>query len=150
MGQVPLPPQPHFPGQTERPSEAYFAPFKVGLGPDVSELAASAAFAAGLQAFAQRYYWEAHEFWEPVWMALPPNGAERLFLRGLIQLANAGLKARMGRDGAAVRVLKLADAAVAEAFHRASGPIFELTDSDVRVLRRQVIDDSASIMHYRA
>ncbi|SPF81612.1 DUF309 domain-containing protein [Pseudoprimorskyibacter insulae] len=150
-GPLTLPPEPYFPGQNTRPSETYFAPFKAGVSGGVGELEECAAFSAGLSAFGERYYWEAHEFWEPVWMALPQNSVEKLFLRGLIQLANAGLKARMGKDGAALRILKLADAALAEALVRAGdAPILGMSRGAVQGLRRQAIEDSASIVHYDA
>ena len=48
---------------------------------------------------------EAHEVWEPVWLACRPNSAERRLLQALIQYANAALKAEMGRDRAAARLL---------------------------------------------
>ena len=40
-------------------------------------------------------------------MVLPPASAERHLLQGLIQLANGGLKARMGRENAARRIAAL-------------------------------------------
>lgn len=109
-----LPPQPYFPGRTPRPDEALFAPLKEGAEAGVT----SPAFTGGLGAFEARYYWEAHELWEAVWMALPPASAEKLWLQGVIQLANAGLKARMGRMAAARRCLALADTALTEAARR--------------------------------
>ena len=50
------------------------------------------------------YYWEAHEVWEPVWLASPPNGRARTLLRALIQTANAHLKIKMNRPRAVVRL----------------------------------------------
>jgi uncharacterized protein len=55
------------------------------------------------------FFWEAHEVWEAVWMACPANSRERRLLRTLIQLANAGLKLRMGRANAAARLLAEAE-----------------------------------------
>ncbi len=139
-----LPEVPHLPGRTPRPPESLFAPLKQGLTPALppGALAASPAFRAGLHAFIRRYYWEAHEFWEAVWACLPPAGAERLFLRGLIQLANAGLKARMGRPAAAVKILALADAALAEAGQRHAGILMGLTRERLVALRQQAATDS--------
>lgn len=117
-----LPPQPYLPGRTDRPGPEWFAPQR---GPG--------AFAAGFEAFERGYFWEAHELWEPVWMAQPPASAERALLRGLIQLANAGLKRRMGRDAAAVRILALADAALSEALAR--GPVLGVTHEKAIALR---------------
>jgi hypothetical protein len=51
------------------------------------------------------FYWEAHEVLEAVWMATAHNSRDRIALRAIIQLANAGLKLRMGRALAAKRLL---------------------------------------------
>ncbi len=53
-------------------------------------------------------YWESHEVLEAVWKAAPMNGPDRVILQGLIQIANAGLKQKMGRGGAAGRLVKQA------------------------------------------
>jgi len=140
-----LPPLPHLPGRTPRPPEALFAPLKEGLSAamDPAALAASPAFREGLRACRAGYYWEAHELWEAVWMCLPPAGAERLILRGVIQLANAGLKRRMGRKAAAARILVLADDALAEGTRRRGLAGLALSRSTIAGLRRQVAGDSA-------
>ena len=136
------------PGQTPRPPETLFAPLKAGIGPHlrIDELAESRCFQAGREAFAARYYWEAHELWEAIWMALPPQSAERVFLRGLIQLANAGLKVRMGRQQAALRILSLADAALCEAMTRCAPGRAEglmgLTLQEVGTMRALATGDS--------
>lgn len=41
--------------------------------------------------------WEAHEVWEHLWRELPREDPRARALRGLIQVAAAGLKAREGR-----------------------------------------------------
>lgn len=125
-----LPPDPHFPGRTPRPDPALFAPFRGN--PD-------AALRAGLSAFAARYYWEAHECWEGVWMAEPQASAARHLMRGLIQLANAGLKRRMGREAAALRILVLADASLREV----QGAPLGLDAGAVQRLRGQVLAEIA-------
>lgn len=63
----------------------------------------------------RRYFWEAQEVLEPVWMRAVPNSRERSLMQGLIQLANACLKAEMGRPTAARRLLDLARAHFDEA-----------------------------------
>jgi len=134
---------PHLPGRTPRPPEAAFAPLKAALGTagDTGALAASAAFAAAQDLFERRYYWEAHELYEAVWMRLLPAGPERVLLRGLIQLANAGLKARMGRAAAARRILALADAALAEAAVRGGG--MGLNPERIARFRAQAAEETA-------
>lgn len=125
----------HLPGLTPRPDPALFAPARAALrGQDRADLASSASFHLGFEAFDAGYFWESHEFWEPVWMALPEGGAERELLRGLIQLANCGLKRRMGRDRAAARILALADAALARAFGRGDS-LMGLRRERVEVMR---------------
>lgn len=107
---------PYLPGLTPRPAEGAFDALKAGLdGLDPAGLADSACFRAGFEAFGRRLYWEAHELWEPVWLRLP-EGGERALVQGLIQLANCGLKRRMGRDRAAARIILLAGAALMRAY----------------------------------
>jgi hypothetical protein len=47
--------------------------------------------------FNHGYYWEAHEAWESLWHAAGRTGPTANFLKGLIKLAAAGVKAREGR-----------------------------------------------------
>jgi hypothetical protein len=68
----------------------------------------------GLSLYAGGFFWEAHEVWEAVWKAAPMNGPDRIALRALIQLANTGLKLRMGRNAAAARLLAEAAELVTE------------------------------------
>ncbi len=136
-GALDLPSEPYMPGRNARPDAALFAPLKAGIvaGSAVAELAASDAFRGGREAFAREYFWEAHELWEAVWLALPPASAERHLLRGLIQLANAGLKRRMDEPKAATRAAGLADTALAEAFLHAGQPLMGLGRDDLPGLR---------------
>lgn len=135
MAGIDLPVVPHLPGQTPRPPESWSDAFKIGLSPGLSSdaLARHPAFAGGRAAFDAGYYWEAHELWEAVWTCLPPASADRHLLRGLIQLANAGLKRRMGRPEAVRRILVLAETALDEAFltgrHRLMGVSREDADA---------------------
>jgi len=139
-----LPPAPHYPGRNPRPDPALFAPALSGLeGLTPTELAASPAFAGGLAAFRAGFYWEAHEFWEAVWSALPQASAERELLRGLIQLANAGLKRRMGREGAVARILPLAEAALREARRRGGESLMGLDAATLLALWAQIQEETA-------
>ncbi len=98
--------EPYVPGITKRPEEGRYDAIRDsarhGMTPD--QLAASDAFQTGLRFLHTGWFWEAHEVLEPVWMACPPNSRERALCRALIQLANARLKARMGRPQAAARL----------------------------------------------
>ncbi len=62
------------------------------------------AFRFGVDLYNAGFYWEAHEVWEPVWMALPPNSRERIACQALIQAANGCLKLRFGGAKAFVRL----------------------------------------------
>ncbi|MCA0870690.1 DUF309 domain-containing protein [Seohaeicola saemankumensis] len=73
-----------------------------------AELAGTDAWRAGWQYFETGFYWEAHELWEPVWMALPEGAPDRALVQASIQLANACLKARMGRLRAVFRLCDIA------------------------------------------
>lgn len=55
------------------------------------------AYLYGLDLFNHGYYWEAHEAWESLWHASGRSGPTADFLKGLIKLAAAGVKAREGR-----------------------------------------------------
>ena len=140
-----LPAVAHVPGLNQRPKDALFAAAKAGLSAGVppAALAESAAFRGGLEAFARGYYWEAHELFEAVWRCLPPASAERHLLRGLIQLANAGLKARMARTKAVGRIRTLAEASLTEAFLRGQARLMGLTPRDLAAFRRQIDSDIA-------
>jgi hypothetical protein len=62
----------------------------------------------GMDLFNHGYYWEAHESWEAVWIALGRTGLDADFIKGLIKLAAAGVKAREGRREGIARHAKRA------------------------------------------
>ncbi len=100
---------PHVPGTGSRPDrdrlDQITATVPAGaLAPEC--LVAQPAFHWGRRFHGAGFHWEAHEVWEAVWMACPPNGRERRLLRCLIQTTNAGLKLRMGRPRAALRLVR--------------------------------------------
>lgn len=100
----------YLPGLTARHDEALFAAVKAAAPvPTRSEAAEdNLAWRHGLDLFAAGYFWEAHEVLEAVWMNAAPNSAEKHVVQGVIQLANAALKCRMGRANAATRLTALA------------------------------------------
>ena len=57
----------------------------------------------GFDLFNGGYYWEAHELWEGLWHACGRHGTTADFLKALIKLAAAGVKAREGRFGGVKR-----------------------------------------------
>ncbi len=57
-------------------------------------------FCFAVDLFNYGYYWESHEAWESLWHACGRRGVAADFLKALIKLAAAGVKAREGRpDG---------------------------------------------------
>jgi len=68
--------------------------------PDPDQPRSSREFLFGCDLFNHGYYWEAHEEWEGLWHACGRKGVLADFLKALIHLAAAGVKAREGRlDG---------------------------------------------------
>lgn len=68
------------------------------------------------------FFWESHEILEAVWKAAPMGGRDRILLRACIQIANAGLKHRLGRVRAVERLLGEAKTELAELSVRAASP----------------------------
>ncbi|WP_168223064.1 DUF309 domain-containing protein [Oceanicola sp. D3] len=101
----------YVPGQTARHPEGAFDGLRATAEP---KPLASEALTTGLDWIDAGYFWEAHEVLEPVWLALP-DGAARTGIQALIQLANAGLKARMERPAAALRLCDIAARLIDEA-----------------------------------
>ena len=62
------------------------------------------AFRYGVDLFNHGFFWEAHEVWEAVWLAAPPNSGRRQGVRALIQMANALLKRHMQKPRACRRL----------------------------------------------
>lgn len=141
-----LPRTAYLPGLTPRPPEGTYDALKAVRDP----LPDSPAWHAGLHFFAAGFYWEAHEVWEAVWLAAPANSAERGLVQGMIQLANAGLKRRMGRARAAQRLDALAGAILAEAQARGGGEAMGLTPGDIAQAQRAVLETRIGDWHYSA
>lgn len=86
-----------------------------------------------------RYYWEAHEVWEAVWQVTGANSPERLLLQALIQGANAQLKRKMGRSGAAGKLDIQMEKLRIELFARLGGRVnsfmgVSIADSNMRYI----------------
>ncbi|MFZ7089957.1 DUF309 domain-containing protein [Primorskyibacter sp. 2E233] len=120
------PPHAYVPGQTPRHDDALFEPFKQVAEP----LEQSLAWQMGLRFLDEGFYWEAHELLEAVWMAAPANSGQKCLVQGVIQLANARLKARMGKANAVARLLKQARTLMDEGFARSGAPLMELGEKD--------------------
>lgn len=104
----------YVPGKNARHAEGTFDRLRETARDDltVAELSTCKAFEVGLAYLNAGYFWEAHELFEPVWMALPNPSRERKFVQGLIQIANGLLKLKMDRPKAASRLEGIARALI--------------------------------------
>ena len=64
---------------------------------DPNQPKTSSEYLFGIDLFNSGYYWEAHEAWEGLWNSAGRTGTTADFLKGLIKLAAAGVKAREGQ-----------------------------------------------------
>ena len=104
----PLPPYSYvtgrFPHPTRDPAGHSFGHVPQPLAAlDAENWRQSRAYLFGCDLFNQGYYWEAHETWEGLWHACGRRGATADFVKGLIKLAAAGVKAREGRPAGVMR-----------------------------------------------
>ena len=102
LPEVPLPPYAHVPGKTPHPESdpaghSFGQPRPEAAPVDPARWRDSREYLRGLDLFNHGYYWEAHEQWEALWHAAGRRGPLADFLKGLIRLAAAGVKAREGR-----------------------------------------------------
>ena len=95
---LPLPEWRCIPVHAAVPDRARLDPVTAGVPDRLApyEAAGHPAFLFGVDLFNTGFFWEAHEVWEPIWMALAPNSRERIGCQALIQGANACLKLRFG------------------------------------------------------
>jgi len=106
----PLPASRHIPGINARPDiEPLERVASLASNPTTSSTAEhNVAWRYGLRIFNERYYWEAHEVLETVWMHASPNSRERHLVQGVIHITNAALKLVMQRENASSRLSVLA------------------------------------------
>lgn len=117
MGDNVWPTHAYVPGKTARHPEDAFDALRNSVAPglDAADLSTCRAFLVGLDYLEAGFFWEAHELFEPVWMALPDPSRERAFVQGLIQIANGFLKLKMDRPNAARRLEGIARNHIADA-----------------------------------
>lgn len=121
----------YVPGRSPRHDENLFDLFKTIDGP----LQGSTPWRMGLGLMADAYYWEAHEVWEAVWLAAPPNSRDKTLVQAVIQMANAALKAKMGRPSAVARLQTQVAALLDDAFCKQT-EVMGLTRSDIAQMHR--------------
>ena len=91
----------------------------------------------GIDLFNHGFYWEAHETWEQLWIEFGRSGRDADFIKGLIKLAAAGVKAREGRP---IGVQRHACRAK-ELFQRVSDT---LTEANTRFVSAACISDQCA------
>jgi predicted metal-dependent hydrolase len=97
----PLPDYAFVPGRFPHPvsdpqGHSYNRAHEAIVPPQPQEWLDCTAYLYGIDLFNQGYYWEAHETWEDIWHACGRTGEMADFMKGLIQLAVAGVKVREG------------------------------------------------------
>ena len=103
----PFPPYRFLPGRNPHPhSPLGHSHIPPGFSPPKVEFVApdrwreSSDYLFGCDLYNHGYWWEAHEAWEGLWQVCDKTGPQGRFLQGLIQVAAAHLKLRLGRlDG---------------------------------------------------
>ena len=118
-----LPPYSYVPGHTPHPvsdpmGHRYGQPEEVAPPLDPADWGDSMAYRYGVDLFNHGYYWEAHEAWESLWHRAGRRGPIGDWLKALIKLAAAAVKAREGNphgvERHARRAMELVDLAVAQ------------------------------------
>jgi hypothetical protein len=109
----PLPPYAYVPGRQPHPlndpaGHSYGRPLETAPPLEPQRWRESRAYLLGCDLFNAGYYWEAHETWEAAWAACGRSGATADFLKGLIKLAAAAVKAREGKPPGVARHAKRA------------------------------------------
>jgi predicted metal-dependent hydrolase len=110
----PLPPYSYVPGHGPHPvtnpaGHMYGHTFVQQAALDPARWRESSDYLFGLDLFNHGYYWEAHEAWEGLWHVAGRRGTIGDFLKGLIKLAAAGVKAREGNPQGVVRHARRAE-----------------------------------------
>jgi uncharacterized protein len=110
----PLPPYTFVPRQSPHPTQdpAGHSRHRPAAAPDPLDPARwreCRTWLHGIDLFNHGYYWEAHEAWESLWHQCGRRGVTADFLRALIRLAAAGVKAREPNPRGVARHLAAAD-----------------------------------------
>ena len=101
----PFPAYAHIPGQTPHPNKKGGHSF--GLSPPEcvgmeEEGENNRCFWFGVDLYNHAYYWEAHVWWEALWLVSRENRALDGFFKGLIKVAAGSLKWKMGQRDTAL------------------------------------------------
>jgi uncharacterized protein len=107
-GAATLPPYSYVPGFTPHPvsdprGHLYGQEGHATIALDPARWRESDEFLRAVDLFNHGYYWESHESWESLWHAAGRSGPVAVFLKALIKLAAAGVKAREGNPAGVER-----------------------------------------------
>ncbi len=96
-----LPPYAYVPGRFPHPisdpaGHRFGAGLAAGTAVDPEQWQQCRLYLLGFDLFNRGYYWESHVAWENLWLACGRKGVTADFLKGLIRLAAAGVKALEG------------------------------------------------------
>jgi len=118
--ETPLPDYKHLPGKNARPDDGLLESIahSASAVTDDATYRSNAAWLYGIRLFNNGFYWEAHEVLEAVWNNAAPNSREKHLVQGVIQMANAQLKASLEQTKAADRLQKLAAECITRAYPR--------------------------------
>ena len=99
-----------------------------------------------LDLFNHGYYWESHVWWEALWHAHGRRGHMADFLKALIKLAAAGVKAKMG-EAKGVRLHAERAEVLFQGLLRAKGsaPFAGLDLADLRAMAQEIGAGAESI-----
>jgi hypothetical protein len=105
---LPLPPYSYVSGFAPHPvsdprGHMHGAAHEVPPPLDPAAWRSSDAYLYAADLFNHGFYWEAHEAWESLWHAAGRSGVVATWLKALIKLAAAGVKAREGNSAGVAR-----------------------------------------------
>ena len=128
-----LPDWAYVPGVTPRHPEGWFSDLKDSFRTHtpLETFGDTLLFRVGLYYLDHGYFWECHEVVEPLWLAAPARSAERIFFQLIIQVANAGLKRKMGRMNAYSRLVGMAETLASDLRSRGVDAIYGIKLADI-------------------
>ena len=119
------PPHAYVPGVNKRHAEDLFDFLIEGVSScALNDLPESNTWQHAMAFLHDGYFWEAHELFECIWMACPPNSPEKLYVQSLIQRANAALKQKTGQLKASQKIEQHAQTLHTEAVRRSASVLF--------------------------
>jgi hypothetical protein len=147
--ELPLPPYAFVPGLNPHPQSdprghSYGVKPTRPAAPDPVRWQECRPYVHSIDLFNHGYYWEAHEVWESLWHVCGRSGMMADFLKGLIQLAAAGVKVREGRPMGVLKHARRAAELFEQVAHQrrdAEGHFLGLAPVELADFARAVVGD---------